>query len=232
MAAYVKGKMPNPPPSADYYSDVGTNWGMLGNDQVGDCTIDGAAHAVMAWNSEVGSALAVPDAGTVVKQYEDITGGKDTGCVESNVLTLWRQKGLWGSDQIAAFAPVNTQDLVAVHQAIAFYGCAYIGVTLPRSAMDQFNANQPWSVVPGSPIEGGHCVVLVGYDPHAAYAVTWGRVVPVTYPFLATYMDECWAIISEQFVQAKATPALDLATLQADLGLLKVETNGQTPGVS
>jgi hypothetical protein len=223
LAVYAKGKIPDPPPSVDYYTEVGSNWGMLGNNTVGDCTIAGAAHAVMAWNREVKRNLPVPDQAAVVKQYEAITGGADTGCVEVNVLTLWQQQGLWGDNRIDAFAPVPTRDLVAVHKAVAFYGGAYIGVTLPRSAVDQFKQNAPWTVVPHSPIEGGHCVILVGYDPSFAYAVTWGAVVQVTYPWLATYMDECWAIISEEFAQAHGGPELDLAALQADLAQLKVE---------
>jgi hypothetical protein len=228
LAVYAQGKMPNPPPTADYYSKVGADWGMDGNDQYGDCTIAGAAHCILAWNGEVpaSDAQPVPQAPDVIKQYETITGGKDTGCVEASVLALWQQNGLFGADQIDAFAPVDTKDLVAIHQAIAFYGAAYIVVTLPQSAQQQFQDNQPWTVVHGSPILGGHCVVLVGYDQQWAYAVTWGGVVPVAYPWLMTYMDECWAIISGEFAQNHGGPQLDLATLQADLSSLKVAGDG------
>jgi hypothetical protein len=218
LSVYATTKIPDPPASIDYYSAIGQkDWGMLGNDQVGDCTIAGAAHAIMAWNSEVKEADPVPDASQVLSQYNEITGGQDTGCVESDVLTRWQKQGLFSDNQVDAFAPVDHKNLVEIHQAIAFYGGAYVGVQLPQSAMDQFNAGQPWSVVKGSPIEGGHCVHLVGYDSGFAYAVTWGQVIPVTYPWLATYLDECWAIISQAFSEAHGGPALDLATLQADI---------------
>jgi hypothetical protein len=218
LAAYTTKKIPDPPSSVDYYSSIGrTDWGMLGNDQYGDCTIAGAAHAVMAWNSEAKMSDPVPGSDQVLAQYNQITGGKDTGCVESDVLTLWRKHGLFGDNQIDGFAPVDPKNLVEIHQAIAFYGGAYIGVRLPQSAMEQFNKGQPWTVVQGSPIEGGHCVHLVGYDSTYVYAVTWGQVVQVAYPWLATYIDECWAIISQEFVKVHGGPLLDLATLQADI---------------
>lgn len=223
LAVYVKGKMPTPPASVDYYRKIGRDWGMLGNDQYGDCTIAGAGHAIMAWNAEVAEPDPVPNAHQVLAQYMAITGGQDTGCVEANVLTFWNRQGLFGDrDKIAAFVPVDIRNLVTIHQAIAFYGCAYIGVALPESAEQQFEQGQPWTVVNGSPVVGGHCVLLVGYDQNAVYAVTWGAVVPVSYPWLATYMDECWAMIPEQFVQAGKGPELDLAQLQSDLNSLRL----------
>jgi hypothetical protein len=79
LTVYVTTKIPDPPAAVDYYSAIGrTDWGMLGNDQYGDCTIAGAAHAIMAWNAEVKKADPVPSSDQVVAQYDQITGGKDT----------------------------------------------------------------------------------------------------------------------------------------------------------
>jgi len=222
LSAYTQSRLPSPPSQVP--TPTVADWGMLDNDTLGCCTISGAGHAIMAWDTEVARQDTPPDDAEVKSQYFAITGGADTGCVEANVLALWQGSGLFGDNKIAGYAPVNVQRITDIQQAIAFYGCAYIGVALPASAQEQFSANQPWTVVPGSKILGGHCVVLVGYDDHYATAVTWGATVEVSYPWLAKYMDECWAVISQEFVEAGRGPALDLASLQADLQDMQATT--------
>lgn len=213
LAAYTTSKLPAPPGSV---AVPNANYPMDGNDQYGDCTIAGVAHLIAAWDLEVNQPDPIPDAQAVVATYEQLTGGPDTGLNENFVLSHWRQDGLFGNT-IDAYAPLDQKDIVALHQAIAFYGAAYLGIACPQSAQEQFENNQPWIYVPGSPIEGGHCIVALGYTQTALLCATWGGVAEVTYPFLAHYLDEAWAVISEEFVQAKGSPTIDLENLIADL---------------
>lgn len=213
LGDYVSSKLPSPPATV---SVPNTNYPMDGNDQYGDCTIAGVAHLIAAWNVEVSEQDAVPDGSSVVSTYEQLTGGADTGLNEQTVLEHWRSNGLF-SGKIDAYAPIDRKDIVGLQQAVAFYGGAYLGIACPESAQQQFQANEPWTYVPKSPVEGGHCIVALGYNHTAVLCATWGGIAEVTYPFLAHYLDEVWAIISEQFVQAGHGPELDLATLQADL---------------
>ena len=74
--------------------------------------------------------------------------------------------------------------------------------------------------MPGSPIEGGHAIVAVGYNDHFVQCVSWGRVVNVSYPWLSHYLTEVWAVISNEFVEAGRGPSLDLATLRADIAAI------------
>ncbi len=210
---YVEGKLPNPPravsvPDASYPMD--------GNDTLGDCTIAGVAHLLAAWDVEVKESLPVPDQAQVVSTYEQLTGGPDTGLNESVVLAKWRQSGLFGN-QIDAYAPVDYTSIIELHQAIAYYGGAYLGIACPESAQQDFSEGTPWVYDPSSPIEGGHCIVALGYTSNAMLCSTWGGIAEVTYPFLAHYLDESWAVISEQFMEAGGGPRLDLTALQADL---------------
>lgn len=216
LATYAQRRLPTPPVKVNAPN---LDWGMDGNDRWGCCTIAGAAHVVACANAEEHTADVVPDTAAVVEQYLTLTGGTDTGLVEANVLRQWAGKGLFGANRIAGFAPVG-RSLTRLHQAVAFYGCAYIGVQLPRSAQEQFEAGKAWTVDPDSPIEGGHCVIIVGYDPHAVQVVTWGQVAEVTYPWLAAYCDESWAVITAEAVEAGRGPSLDLAAMRIDLGLL------------
>lgn len=227
LDAYILGKPPQPPASFTVPLAKG-GWGTLGNSVCGDCTIAGAGHAIMASEFHLPFVDQVTfTTDEVVRQYSAITGydpatgQNDTGCVEAEVLQLWRTSGLFGGQKIEAFAPVEPHSVLAVHRAIAFYGASYIGVQLPQSAEEQFQAGKPWTVVPDSPIVGGHCIVPVGYDASGIYCVTWGQVVEVSWPWWETYVDEVWAVLFAADVEAHRGPTgLDLQALNADLDQL------------
>lgn len=217
MATYSIGKLPAPPARVHY--GHGVDLPIDGNDQYGDCVMAGTAHMIALWNHEVAEHLSVPTGQEVVEEYFKLTDGADSGLNENDVLHTWAKQGLFGQ-KIAAYVPVDTNSVLDLHAAVAFYGCSMLGIAVPESAQEQFQKNEPWTVVPGSPILGGHCIVACGYDEQYVYCATWGGIAPVTYPFLAKFMDEAWAAIPEAYVEAKKGPMLDLATLQKDLGLL------------
>jgi hypothetical protein len=213
LSVYAVGRLPAPPtevavPKATFPMD--------GNDQYGDCTMAGVAHLISAWNAEVKEKEAIPSSKAVVAEYLKLTGGQDTGLNEANVLQTWHRSGLFGH-KIEAYAPVSPSNIVEIQQAIAFYGGAYLGIQCPESAQEQFAADEPWTFVKGSPVEGGHCIVALGYVPSGALCATWGGIALVTWQFLAHFLEEVWAAISPQFVAAGKVPRLDLATLEADL---------------
>ena len=66
--------------------------------------------------------------------------------------------------------------------------------------MDQFNAGQPWDVVPGAKIEGGHYVPVVGtvHEVDQGTCVTWGKHQAFTKAFYEQYNDEAWAYITQE----------------------------------
>ena len=215
LGTYAIGKLPQPPASVDAPS--GVTWGMDDNDRLGCCTIAGVDHLIAAWNAELNETDPRPTDAEIQSTYFSITGGQDTGCVEADVLKLWQTKGLFGN-KIAAYAPVHPQNIIELHQAIAFYGGAYLGIACPASAQEQFQAGQPWTYVPGSPIEGGHCIDAVGFTSTSLICVTWGALVEVTYGFMAHFASEAWAVVSQELVEKGSDNFnLDLKTLQADL---------------
>lgn len=214
LATYAVGKLPAPPASCNY--STGLSLPIDGNDQYGDCVMAGTAHLLAAWNAEVKQDIHVPNSAEVVKEYFVLTGGQDSGLNESDTLQTWYTKGLFGN-KLAGYAPVNHKDLVALHQATAFYGGMMLGIQCPQSAQEQFQSGKPWTYEPNSPIEGGHCIDLLGYSDEYAFCATWGGIARVTYPFLSHFLDEAYCAISQAFVDAKKGPLLDLTTLTADL---------------
>ena len=218
LSAYATGPLPAPPAKVTVPS-VAT-WGMMDNDRLGCCTVSGVGHAVLAWNAEVAGNDAIPSDAEVEKTYFELTGGSDAGCVEAAVLAEWHATGLFGH-RIAGYAPVEPHDHLGLLQSIYLFGAAYLGVALPASAQEQFAAGHAWTVVPGSPIEGGHCILAVGYDQNYVQVISWGKVVNVSYPWLAAYMTECWAIISHQFEAAGHDGVgVNITALQTDLARL------------
>jgi hypothetical protein len=188
-------------------------WGMDANDQYGDCTIAGVAHTIIAWNTRYGHSTPVPSVGQIIQTYLRLTGGEDTGLVEADVLTVWKQQGLF-DNQIQLFAPVrNIAD--EIKESIYLTGTCYLGINLPQSAETAFANGEPWEYVAGSPILGGHCVVAVGWTPLYCYIVSWGEVVKVNWRFVEAYCEEAWAVFGPE--EAQALPSSRLSIIEHEL---------------
>jgi hypothetical protein len=179
-----------------------------------------AAHLIQSWNAQTGqNTPAAPQEQQVIAAYLKLTGGQDTGLVESQVLKRWMSSGLW-NNRIVGYAPVNVHSLDALRQAIAYFGGVYVGIQVPTNAQDQFRAGQPWTLVSGwaqQPIEGGHAIPLLGYDDQWLYAITWGAVQKVAWDWWSAYGDEAWVILSEEYQNAGKADGIDVAALKADL---------------
>ncbi len=213
-------------------------WGMMDNDQLGDCTCAAAGHLIMEWTSNAQSKMVTPpdqqivDAYSAITGYNPTTGANDNGAVELDVLNYWRQQGIAGH-KILAFIALEPSNHTHIMDAVWIFGGCYIGVALPKSAQAQTSNKQPWSVSPqgtggdGAPGSwGGHAVPVVAYDSRGLTVVTWGALQTMTWGFWAAYCDEAYAILSPDFISKKggktATPSgFDLAQLQADLADLR-----------
>lgn len=222
LSAYTSG-LPKPPAAVDWLSQV-TDWPVYLNQEIGDCTVAAAGHMIEAWTRYgSGTEISVTDQ-DILAAYENIsgydpsTGANDNGAVELDVLNYWRQHGV-GGHKIRAFAKINHRNLTEVRQAINLFGGIYIGIQVPQSAEDQFAAGQPWTPVCGSPILGGHAVPVGAYDTRTFTCVTWGRTQPMSNRWWRRYVEEAWAIVTLDFLDAHGhdPQGLDLHQLLADL---------------
>ena len=113
MARYLAPALPAPPARVDYTHGA-TDWGMMLNDQLGDCTIAAVGHAIQAWTLNAGSRVDVADS-TVQLYYEKWDGynpadpATDQGGVELDVLNNWRQQGFAGHG-LDAYVSIDLQD--------------------------------------------------------------------------------------------------------------------------
>lgn len=231
-----------PPPAVDWYSGI-ADFPMYGNDSWGDCVEAEQGHHEQVF-SFYGShkLVTVPDQ-AVIDAYSEIAGfdpnagppgqnPTDQGTLIQDAMSWWRKTGI-GGHKIAAFAEVEVSDMTEVKTALAAFGPLSIGMNFPASAMDQFDSGQAWDVVRHTTMEGGHCVALVGYDSHYLYVVTWGAVQKMTPAFWAKYVEEAWAPISQEWVDASTglDPAgVDLVGLGEEFTSLTGEPSPFRPG--
>ena len=90
--------------------------------------------------------------------------------------------------------------------------------------MDQFNAGEPWYVVPGSPIVGGHYIPFIrrrGAGVPVSFIVTWGAKQIMKDGFFAKYCDEAVVYLSqEDLTNGLTVNGFDMEHLRADLAAL------------
>jgi hypothetical protein len=219
--------VPPPPPVSYYYKRLRqSDWLMLGNDNAGDCAIAAPAHQAFLSTSYT-RAITNPTLDDVIKAYSAIsgydpaTGANDNGCAMTDVWNYVSTTGI-GQYKIAGWVQIDPTNLTHVRQAIHAFGGVQIGVQLPNSAMDQFNAGQDWTVVQNDGgIAGGHAIYGCGYpDGNNIAVVSWGRALMASLPWLAKYCDEMYAIVSLDFIytQSGLSPShLNIDALKQDL---------------
>lgn len=211
-----------PPVAMDWLKPFTGTWGMLGNDNIGDCTAAGTIHAIQTIAfSGLNQALSFADSDALT-MYEAISGYKpgneasDVGATLQDALNYWRKTGVKGH-KIAGFAQIDATDLALVRNCIALFGAVYCGLTVTQGAMDQVNAGKPWTVAGSTKVLGGHCVPISAYGGGFS-CVTWGQRQEMSVGFFQRYFDEVWVPISQDWITSgsKSPAGIDIATLNAD----------------
>lgn len=238
FSSYVTAaKLPTPPAQFGHADLFGAkDWGMLGNDEWGDCAWAGPAHETMILTKEGGQPATFTTDG-VLSDYAAGTGfdpnagppGKnptDRGSDPRKVLKYRMGTGIVDANgtrhKIGAFVKLDQTNLEQVLTAAYLFEAVGIGIQFPSTAMAQFNSGQPWDVVPGATVEGGHYVPLVGRNGNLQ-VITWGALQEMTPAFFAQYCDEAWAYLSVEDLDGKGETAegFNLAELKADLQSVK-----------
>jgi hypothetical protein len=201
-----------PVPPAVFGAQAGVSYGMLANDRYGDCVEAGAAHETVVMLAAVGRTVRFTDT-DVLEDYATITGfvpgedATDQG-TDMQVAASYRQKtgvrdATGTRHKITAYAALRVGDVGEIALAAYLMGAAGFGMQFPSSAEDQFDAGEPWSVVPGDRIEGGHYVPIVGRAASGnLVCITWGQSHEVTPGFYQQYCDESIAYVSQEFLSS------------------------------
>jgi len=214
------------------------DWGMLGNDQVGDCAFAGSAHETMVWTgiAHRGETSAPFDPTTVVADYSALTGyvpgepNTDLGTDMAQLMDYRRTVGI--SDSTGARHKIDLAVRIDPNRSGFFdwepfircvhsFACVGIGFEVPESAEQQFADGKPWDYVGDENIVGGHYVPGVGATISNSHVtvITWGKRQVMTRSFFEAYVDELWVPLSRETLAAayieKGLSIVDWAKVEA-----------------
>ncbi|OIN79787.1 hypothetical protein [Mycobacterium malmoense] len=214
---------------------------MLCNDRIGDCAIAGSIEEIRLINALRGITVNFTDE-TAVQNYSAITGYQpgpelkdpdaapnptDQGTDVQQLYEYRQSMGIVDANgvrhKIVAYAGLTPGDFEELLIALSLFEVVGIGVQVPDYAEAQFEAGQPWHVVPGRHrIEGAHYVpVWAASDLHTGQLPTWGGPGGITAAFYSAYNTVgVVALTEEMFTDGKSPEGVDFAKLAADLKLL------------
>ena len=233
--AMVTGLVPQAPPADTSNIRLLGAYRMLGNDVAGDCVFAGGCHEHMLWKRLSGTTSRVArdlfTDQTALADYSAVTGytpadpSTDQGTDVRVAMAYRRRTGLVDvhgvRHKIAAFVSIPHTSTDKIRQGVHLFDAVGIGFQFPRSAMDQFAHGQPWTLVAGSPIDGGHYVPVIGYDTKWLYVVTWGQIQRMAWDFAGHYLDEAWGVLSPEFlISGKSPDGFSLLALKSYLAKL------------
>jgi hypothetical protein len=228
--------LPASPSFVDRETKV-TSWPMYKNDTVGDCTVAAMLHAIAsmtAFSGVVPGGAMFTDTEAIkiysaVSGYDPVTGNNDNGATLADVCDYMVKTGAKDTTgrihKLAAWAEINAYtNLRLLKRVTNAFGSAYLAIDCPYSALDQFDAGQPWTYDPSSAIDGGHAIPLQysavntgTFDDETI--VTWGAEQKMNEAFALNYLVEVVALVSADDINVqtgKNPVGLDLTQLVAD----------------
>ena len=123
--------------------------------------------------------------------------------------------------KVGAYLAIDPGNLDQLLVAMYCFTTIGIGINFPGSAMDQFNAGQPWTPVAGATVDGGHYICGFARRNGMWVLVTWGKEQPASDDFLRQYNDENVVYLSQEMLTGgKTLDGFDVEQLNADLAAL------------
>jgi hypothetical protein len=226
FGTYLKDDLPPPLPEVNLTKRVCANLGhkpeylfpLFSNDILGNCTVAGAAHGVTVYHGMV-SQKHIPALQSVIRIYNHLTGGIDSGLYMLDVIKYWRSTGIEDS-KIYAYASVNKINHTHVKQAVSIFGGLFCGFQCQEKVLDEFRDKKPWQ--PGKKINAGHAVYVTGYNDDGVEVLTWGTTQLGTWEWWDEHVDESFALLPPEAKIEGFTTGFDFERLKKDLSEVAV----------
>jgi hypothetical protein len=232
LARYLPEALPEPPAGVIEVAQKIESWPMYLNDHLGDCACAAPGHMEMIFSKATGKEKDPSDDDILLlyelQGYVPGNPATDNGSSMGEVLTDWRN-GRWvGTDgktvsSIYAYAQVDQTNMEHLRLALYLFDGLYIGAGLPLTAQGQ----SVWDVVPDSPTHnapyswGGHAINVVAIDQDKGLVdiITWGKRMSMTFNFWGTYVDEVYAVITQDLKEGSTLQdnGLNVEQLESDL---------------
>lgn len=237
FSAFTAGRVLVPAPiTVDWTTGMNPSFGMMLNDQLGDCTCAAVYHALQVWSFNALKKEDTEPDSAVGQLYEEACGwdGKmppdntDQGGVEQDVLTYLLNTGAPLSsslrNKLLAFFEVDPRNLDDVRRVIYECGGIYIGFNVPDTIWSDGNL---WHTTTSQNIIGGHAVwcPAASLSKSTIGAMSWGSRYDMSFDFWNTYVDECYALVDPSWVaNTGMTPlGMSVADLEAAMQALQYE---------
>jgi hypothetical protein len=182
----------------------------------------------MGWSLNAGTEAVFTDQ-DALNYYEKFDGydpndpSTDSGGVLLDVLNAWKQQGINGHT-VSVYAAVNPTNTTEVKQAINLFGPLYCGLSFPNSAMGA----STWELTSDTSIDGGHCVVMIGYNATGPVFISWGALYQASWDFFNYYFSpaqqgEVYAAISQDWIEKSGVDpsGVSLVQLQTDVASIR-----------
>lgn len=214
---------------ADWTVMMQSAWGMLGNDNYGDCVYADTGHTIELWTSTASNAVLVTT-GEALAMYSRDTGftpaipDSDRGSDPIQACADWQKKGyiVGGiAHKIDAYVQVNLQNHDHVKSAIDLTG--HIRVcwsNFPDGWMNAMN----WDVANAfNPTGDGHDTPAYGYDDQGIIIITWGSKRHATWAALDEFGDLGLCELSKDWIDAQGQSPAVFSWDQLMIDLKKVQ---------
>lgn len=231
LAPLLTGVLPSPPSQVDYGTGF-TAWQMLGNDVAGDCVAVTWANQRALVTTALAQKTDYPSQPEVWTLYQtqnptfDPNGTPSTngpgspadgGMDIQSALEYLTNTGGPDGVKAAAFAKVDYTNENELRSAHAIFGQVWYGVNVLAVNQTEFSGGQAWDYVAGSPLDGGHSITGVGYDPSNYRFVTWAQETEWTEAFRAHQVEEAWVVVwPEHLGSTQFEQGINVQQLAAD----------------
>ncbi len=220
------------PTSCSYTNRLSAYLGSFLNDSLGDCAEAAYGHALQVWSAASGKRELTEPNSAIEALYETqgyVPGNPstDNGTV-LQVLLARLVKGPLpdGIPKLLAFIEIDPTIPADIDRATYECGLVYIGFNVPAFMQSLENPGSTWSTDPwgNTHIVGGHCVISPGYESGFRDIISWGYKYRMTYGFWKKYVDEAYALVSPEWVEATGrTPlGMTVAQLEAQMAAIKL----------
>jgi hypothetical protein len=195
--------------------------GLMLNDHLGCCTIAGLYHARQVWRYAAAQAMEAANESFVLEMYEKICNyvdgneATDNGGIEQHVLSYYVNNGIptdTGLDKLLGFVEIDPRALQDIRRCIAEAGLCYIGIDIPQ-AWTEALPGSTWDMT-NSPVVGGHCIILTGYDLVGVDLISWGLPFRMTWEAFTHACDEAYMLLDRAWIKASGLSPFDMTADQ------------------
>jgi hypothetical protein len=186
----------------------------------GDCVIADKFHAFMESAHNAGRPIPSFTALLALQTYSTLgqltqgagydlqTGANDNGLQIRDALDYSQKNGFVDTAgtvyKLGPYVKLQPGNLAEFWEALWYAEHISIGVQLQQAQMDQFNAGQQLTYVPGSPTIGGHDELIVGHPVDNLWTgAMWASRYTMTPSMITKTCDEAWVWFDPEQISAK-----------------------------